>query len=93
MTAHIYHPFYSQRKLLTTIVISASTKSSDEVNAVTSAGPASGSSVYEYATQNKQMRHDELFRLYLVFQEMRIAGVQVRHAMQCNAVHVAMCMT
>ena len=23
------------------------------------------------------MRHDELFRLYLVFQEMRIAGVQV----------------
>ena len=31
----------------------------------------------DYTTQNKQMRHDELFRLYLVFQEMRIAGVQV----------------
>ena len=25
---------------------------------------------------NKQMRHDELFRLYLVFQEMRTSGVQ-----------------
>ena len=81
--------------MLATIVISASTKSSDEVNAVTSTGTASGSSVYEYATQNKQMRHDELFRLYLVFQEMRIAGVQVRDAVQCSAcydVHVMMSM-
>jgi hypothetical protein len=37
----------------------------------------SGASMSDYTTQNKQMRHDELFRLYLVFQEMRIAGVQV----------------
>ena len=34
-------------------------------------------SLNDYSSQNKQMRHDELFRLYLVFQEMRIAGVQV----------------
>jgi hypothetical protein len=39
------------------------------------AGP--GAAMGDYTTQNKQMRHDELFRLYLVFQEMRIAGVQV----------------
>jgi hypothetical protein len=39
------------------------------------AGP--GAAMSDYTTQNKQMRHDELFRLYLVFQEMRIAGVQV----------------
>lgn len=39
------------------------------------------------------MRHDELFRLYLVFQEMRIAGVQVRHAMQCSACYYVHDMT
>jgi hypothetical protein len=74
-------------RFLINVVISASLKSSEEVNAVASTGPAAGAAVYEYTTQNKQMRHDELFRLYLVFQEMRIAGVQVPCcAMLCCAV-------
>ena len=45
-----------------------------------------GNGLNDVSSQSKQMRHDELFRLYLVFQEMRIAGVQVRLTIEKNLV-------
>ena len=59
---------------VTLSLLFSSTTASAKLSGTT--GPGSGFN--DYTTQNKQMRHDELFRLYLVFQEMRIAGVQVR---------------